>query len=457
MALQDARAEPSLGDGLGILKYIPEEMRLKVFESLVPDHLPIGVESDVSGDILGHNILRSRKALFSLCFTSKKCYALALPFLYKYVIITDHGQIASLLVTLIFNKERRAWIHRLAVLLKDFQFDGYDAYRLAEGYDFVDRAIRRLKAYNIENHEAIALDAFNEVGELLPQLKDMLAEAPAPSDLQSRGSSWDSDSSEPMGDGDWRELYEEDFGDVNQRLLQLLLEMQTNIKDILVINPSVFSQHLCPVETCGRIMEQFRLDPTQPCPENPLNNLLSIRKQSESNRQPRFDANPLAPEYLGSKDWEFYKDSGEWFFDDFLDDQGWLLPGPPPGDLIVFSHVTDLALYKSYTHPAQLRVILSSCKSLKVFCYTTKVRIWINQFSALPSTDEEEGIPVPTLQQALDEVRETLEELRLGFYCRGYAAYEEEAMAPHKVDVSGFPHLTKVDIDRAFDATLLPE
>lgn len=439
MAAQDDRADSSLGDGLGILHCIPEEVRLKVFESLVPDHLPIGTRSELSPDILG-----SRKALLSLCLTSKKCYGLALPFLYKYVIITDYVQVASLLVTLMFEKKRRAWIHRLAVLV-EFPLE-YHEETISHNCDFMTNTIDRLKEIDNQSLERDESRTLTGLRMILPELQDLIPAVPEP--LPYPDYIWYEDTR--------RRRYDEDLNYAHYDLLQTLFTLQINIKDILIVIMPAFDDGFCSPRCGSDIMDQFRLDRTQPHSENPLKNLLCIRKQSHRIEHLSFHPAPLAPEYLGSKDWEFHRDNGTWFFDDYMDGQGWSDLDSPLSDLTIFSHVTDLGLYKSWTHPAQLRVILSSCNSLKAFCYTTNATKWSITVEPLPSTDEQEGIPVPTLQQALDEVRGTLKELRLGWSRPGHVltAHEEEAVAPHRVDISGFPHLTpgKVDIDCCFDA-----
>ncbi|POS77131.1 hypothetical protein DHEL01_v204469 [Diaporthe helianthi] len=124
-------------------------MCLKVFKSLVPDRLPTGTGS--ISQPLPTDIQISRKALLALCLTSKECYNLALPLLYKHIIITDRAQMASLLVTITFQKDRRAWTRRLAVI-QSLKFT-------ESGVDLLERAISWLGTHEMQHEEQLSSSA----------------------------------------------------------------------------------------------------------------------------------------------------------------------------------------------------------------------------------------------------------------------------------------------------------
>ncbi|KAH8767333.1 hypothetical protein F5883DRAFT_644341 [Diaporthe sp. PMI_573] len=440
MAGQDGRADNGLDTGVFRLfdPGFPKELRLNVFESLVPDPLPIGTSPSLSPDILD-----SRAALVNLCLTNKECYALAMPLLYRHIIITDYVQMAGLLVNLIFFNDRRKWMRSLAVLV-EVEPEGYDDEKTDGNFHFMTRTISWLETYNTANPGPNVLGTFNAVRALLPRFADLIAEAPVVHE----------DSPDPdedyVPDG-FREFHASQLNDVYEQFLRLLLRMQINIKDILITVQDDFRQFLCPADLQHRIFTQFWVDPARPISENPFENLVSIRKQASPHNAVSFRQHPLEPEYIRSKNWEFFRDNGNWFFNDHLDEHGWPRHPQPPRDLRLFSHITKLGLHESLTHPALLRVILSSCTSLKALCYTTDATEWTRRFQPRVSAEEEE-IPAPTLQQALDVVSGTLTELRLGWDPWGAVLTEEEeaAVAPHRVDVSGFPRLTSCEIDQAF-------
>lgn len=81
--------------------------------------------------------------------------------------------------------------------------------------------------------------------------------------------------------------------------------------------------------------------------------------------------------------------------------------------------------------------------------YTTKATEWNREFATCALPAGERNV---TLQQALDEVRDTLTELHLGWAPWGDCLTEEDqaAVAPHRVDVSGFPRLKRVEIEEPF-------
>lgn len=464
MASQNGTADSLLALPASRLDKLPEELREIIFKGLVPDPIPTGTRLP-SADILG-----SRKALHSLCLTSKLSYATALPLLYKHVIITDYVQIASLLVTFITYPVRLKLMRNLSALVEFGEWGNKMevAANWRQNSGFMEQTVSRLKEndpqsreadvfenvdtveiFDIESIPTVEAFDFDSVKTIVSQLKDLMNCIPTELEESDGGFKYFLD----QESWDW---YENAVVDVYERLLQLLLLAQTDIEDILTTVPHGYGQSLCPEEMKKRIVGRFLSDPNQPVSENPFNNLRSIRKQAfpywrelGSNR-----LDPLEPEYLESKEWESFQDPGYYSFRRYLDAQGYLWPRSfePPGELIVFSHITALGLYKSRTHPALLRVMLSACKTLKSLAYTTNALDWTCEFVPLAATEEADEIPVPTLQQALDEVKDTLTDLYLGWYRTGRYSREHEAAAlgPHRVDVSDFPRLTSSEIDPVF-------
>lgn len=442
MASQDGTPDSGSDTAAFRLDKLPEELRIIIFKSLVPDRLPIGSDLPLSADILD-----SRKGLHSLCLTSWLTYPAALPLLYEHVIITEFVQMAGLLVTFIEHDDRRAWVHNLAV---NVVLPGtyYDSEMMRDNLKTMSRTISRLGKYKIETPVPNRPDNFSEVEDFLPQIKNVIKDEPSsPLDPEVDLIDWSWDG------------YENGLHDVYEHLLELLLEAQTNIKDILLTVPDNHGLSICNAATEAEIMTQFRSNPTQPISGNPFQNLRSIRTQAVVSMQEDTWTSCLpgdfGPENLSSTNWEFLQDNGDWgLINIWLNKQGWLRPNHSVRtELMIFSHVTRLCLYESSTHPAQLLVILSSCKDLESLTYTTNATAWPKRFVPLAATDDELGVPVPTLQQALDEVRETLTDLRLGWDDLWGAFSSEEAMAavaPHRVDVSDFPRLTSSEIDPIF-------
>lgn len=433
------------------LDLLPEELRIIIFKCLVPARIPTGTRLPPSADVL-----ESRKGLHSLCLTSRLTYPAALPLLYRHVIFTDYVQIASLLVTLDLYPLRRTLMRNVSALVRFGEWGSKMEVTVnwARTANFMDETVERLENPDTQNPVATACESVDTVETVVSdpvktvvtELRDLLDNIPTESEESEGGFTYFR-----YGEWDW---YESQVVEVYERLLHLLLQAPNNIEDILTIVPEGFGQSLCPQEMEESIIGQFLSDPNQPVSENPFNNLRSVRKQNLTGYPVSrcHGLDPLQPEHLESKEWEFFRDDVCWSLARYLDGQGWPRAFEPPRELIVFSHITTLRLYQSRTHPAILRLLLSSCKTLESLTYTTLPSHWSWKFVPLAATEDEGEIPVPTLQQALDEVKETLMDLCLG--CYSYSIYpmerEEAALAPHRVDVSDFPRLTSSQIDPAF-------
>lgn len=441
MASQNGTVDSGSDTAVFRLDKLPEELRIIIYKNLIPDRLPIRTGLPLSADILD-----SRKGLHSLCLTSWLTYPAVLPLLYRHIIITEFVQMAGLLVTFIEHDERRAWVYNLAVNV-ELPKTYYGSNMMRDNLETMSRTISRLYKYEIETPEPNRPENFDEVDDFLPRIEKIIKDEPSsPFDPEVDFIDWSWDG------------YENGLHDVYERLLELFLEAQTNIKDILLTVPNDRGLSLCNVVTQAQIMTQFGSNPTQPISDNPFQNLRSIRTQAvvsmQVDRWTSFDPDPFGPQHLSSTNWEFLRDNGKWgLINIWLNDQGWPRPDFSIGTgLMIFSHVTRLCLYESSTHPAQLRVILSSCKNLESLTYTTNATAWTDRFVPIAATDDELGVPVPTLQQGLDEVRETLTDLRLGWDPWGAILSEEEMalVAPHQVDVSDLPRLTSSEIDMVF-------
>lgn len=439
MASQNGTADSASDTAVFRLQDLPPEMCRCIFECLVPETLPIS-----SAEPLPTDTLECRKALVNVSYTSKQCRELVLPFLYRHIIITDYVQMAGVLTNLVCYDYPPAWMHSLAVLV-EFPPEKYDVGTIVDNILIMGHTNCQFKTEAKRKSESTKSETFKAVGALLDRFEWALPQLAAHECRYWRYF---------VGDLEYEE-YSSTLHEVYEPLLQLLLHVQTNIKDILITVPSDgFIQRLCPAELEDRVIGQFRSDLNKSVSENPFKKLRSIRKQSCPSKDTSVmcEPDPLRPEFLSSREWEFYWDNGSWFFDGYLDEHGWPRPTEPPRDLIVFSHITKLVLDGSSTQPAQLRVILSSCENLKSLTYMTNTTYWGDKFVSPAVMEDEAEVSVPTLQQALDEVKETLTYLCLAWkpWKGGLTGREWAALAPHRVDVSDFPRLTSSEIDPIF-------
>lgn len=244
----------------------------------------------------------------------------------------------------------------------------------------------------------------------------------------------------------------------HHRMLRIILYLGTRIEDILVTAP--LSAKLLDLSHHRKILVEDLNVMTRrqfPCPcsdqaefGDTFKSLRRIRTQAHNTRYKSLCAepNPLGLEFIKCQEWEFFRDSGRWM-SLFPRDAAPALRREPSKYLEIFSHVTDLRLYESMTHPAWLCRCLRYAKNLTIFCYTTRAREWNHTFPNSALTAGETGA---ALQQALEAVRDTLTGLRLGWAPWGADLTEEEeaAVAPHRVDVSRFPRLKTIEIDLPF-------
>ncbi|KAG6353623.1 hypothetical protein INS49_005331 [Diaporthe citri] len=419
---------------------LPAEIVIRVFESLMPDPLPIG-----TGLPLPTDTLASRKALVNLCLTSKECNEIALPLIYKNVVITTHVQTATLLVNLMTYNNRRGWIRSLAVVAGL----EYDEHSRQKDRAILTRAMAWLDKHETRDQESMMLGLFHDVRTLLPELSDHIQAIPVPDEVYAL----------PRvlyhfgrGDSYWDD-YERGLHQLYQQLLQFVIRLQTKVQDILVTVPEPsFDHHISPAAfedwTFGQThipsSVQARADR-----ENPFKTLRSIRKQADPSKDVNFKPH-VQLEHLKCQQWELFRDDGNWFFLCSTDHGGWPLSTEHPRHLLAFLHITELKLHETKTHPALLRLMLSYSKNLKSLCYTTNATEWNVNFST-PALPADEALAI-TLQQALDEVSGALSELRLGWVPWGADLTEEEeaAVAPHRVDVGSFSQIKSVDIDLPF-------
>lgn len=404
-----------LGTTTGMFRLLdlPTEIVTSIFESLVPAPLAIGTGLPLSTDIWA-----SRRALFNLCLTSKLCNEIAFPLTYKHIILTSRIQMANLLFDLINYQDRCAWIRSLAVL-EDFT--------LRKSSEEEDRAILihsrlLLETYKIEDQAGVLAKTVDQAKGLIHRL--------------------------------YVESSESHLHSFYHRLLQIILYLGIRIEDLLITapysrRPEHLSTHRQLVRTDLDAITSGRLPPTRSdlaAFGDTFKSLRRIRIQSDPRKRRRFEPLPLGLECLKSQRWDFFRDNGNWLS---LLPHGTAPQNQPSRYLKIFSHVTELRLYNSRTHPAWLRRCLRYAKNLKIFCYTTRATEWNHEFanSALASGEID-----ATLQQALEEVRDTLTDLRLGWTPSGADLTEQDraALAPHRVDVSGFPRLKSVDIDPPF-------
>lgn len=402
---------------------LPTEIITIIFENLVPAPLPTGTGLPLSDDILG-----SRRALVDLSLTSKLCKDIALPLVYRNIIITSRMQMANLLSDLLTHQNRCKWMRSIAVL------DDWIFQRFSEKDDraVLTRTRRSLETCEIR-HPAGLLD--KTIAEAKAFLYQLFVDIHSPAD-----------------DNGWylRMFY--------QRLIRIILYLGTRIEDLLIAvpHPSIYTDLLD-----YRSVVRGDLDATDSVGRQPpssdeaffgdtFKSLRRVRTQSASEDSRGFEPLPVTLAFNQCQRWELFRDNGRWWS---LLPYGYARYGgvldQPLRYLEIFSHITELRLYASKTHPAWLRQCLRRAKRLEKFTYTTKSTEWSREFAmcALPAGERD-----ATLQQALDEVRDTLTELHLGWAPWGaFLTIEDKAaVAPHRVDVSGFPRLKRVEIEEPF-------
>jgi hypothetical protein len=420
------------------------ELQGNILGNLVQPKLRTG-----TGLPLPFETIACRKALFSCCLVSKLWRDMSLPLLYYHVIITDHTQLASLLMSLLIHKERRGWIYWFSFLAEYIpDLKGY--YTTSWRNNSYSTVVRALNWWEAASHERTSLTdhahevlGHDQVGDALYKLLDVVTAVPAPGRAMMQ-----------MGLPEFE--FENELSNVYNQLLHLVLGSLTRIKDILFTeSPNWYTQDLSPQSWLDIFYTTYAQDPNRRPIGNRFLSLESIRKQINPRSGVYLTPDFLKPEFLASKKWELFRVSGSWFKSPHY---GRSLPRlEVPRDKGLFSHVVDLRLYQSKTQPALLRVVLSWCQSLEIFYLTTNPVFWDVKPNCpgWPYADDDPEHPTETLQQALEEVRYTLTELRLGF---DYAVrhrpvlfkQEEAAIEDHRVDVSGFPRLMKVDIAAPF-------
>lgn len=402
---------------------LPTEMITMIFENLVPAPLPTG-----TGMPLSTEILASRRALVNLSLTSKLCREIALPLTYRNIIISSRMQMANLLADLLTHQDRCGWMRSFAIL-EDWIFQN-----LSEKDDraVLTKSRRSLETCELRNPAGILAKTVAETKSYIYQLYV---------DIHS-----------PTDDQGWylRQFY--------QRLIRIILYLGTRIEDLLITVPhaSIYTDILD-----YRSAARGDLDATDPVGRQPASSnqdffgdtfkaLCRVRGQSDHTNILGFEPLPLTLAFDRCQRWELFRDNGKWWS---LLPYGYARHGGPIDQpfryLEIFSHVTELRLYDSRTHPAWLRQCLRRAKRLKKFTYTTKATEWNREFAtcALPAGERN-----ATLQQALDEVKDTLTELHVGWAPWGAYLTEEDhaAVAPHRVDVSGFPRLKRAGIEEPF-------
>ncbi|KAL2277606.1 hypothetical protein FJTKL_15352 [Diaporthe vaccinii] len=423
----EASIDLEMGTTVFRLPDLPTEIITNVFECLVPGPLPTGTGLPLSTDIL-----TSRRALINLRLTSKFCNEIALPLMYRNIIITSRMQMADLLVNLITHQDRCAWMRSLAVLA-DLTFQ---APSVRDDRAILTRLRRPLETNKISNQAEVLTKAIAKVQWQIYQLYD---EVPCP--LRNGA---------PLIHHGWRIRW------FYYRLLRAILYLGIRIEDILITAPySSQSHHLWHHRKVSREDLDAMTSSTIPPPSfaeaafgDTFKSLRRIRTQSDPRKRLRFEPLPVMLEFLKCQRWELCRDNGNWV-SLLQHGPGAAVRNQPSRYLEIFAHVTELRLYNSRTHPAWLRRCLRYAKNLKILCYTTRATEWNHEFanSALTSGEMD-----ATLQEALEEVRETLTDLRLGWTHSGADLTEQDrvAMAPHRVDVSRFPRLKSVDIDPPF-------
>lgn len=400
---------------------LPTEIVTQIFEHIVPAPLPTGTGLPLSKDIL-----TSREALVNLCKTSKICNKIAMPLVYRNIIITKRMQMAKLVADLLAHQDRCSWMRSVAVPV-DLVF--------RNNSDKVNRAalkliVPSLGTYECRNQRWASLEPIDYARRFIYKFSDDLVQG----------------NREEFSPRPWihRWFY--------LQLLRITLYLGNRIEDVLITAPHEYSDHEYYRQTCLGDLED--ITPGQFSAANSnlagvgdiFKALRRIRTQSDPHGHPGFCPQPLALEFVKSRQWEFLEDSGCWMS---LVNAGRVHPPEPYKYLNVFSHVTELSLLDSKTHPAWLRCCFRYAKNLEKFMYTTWPTNWNHRFQEWALTEEEGH---GTLQQALEEVRDTLTDLRLGLepWYEDFTAEDQALMAPHRVDVSQFPRLKRIDIDLEF-------
>lgn len=423
----EASIDLDMGTAVFRLLDLPTEIITNVFESLVPGPLPTGTGLPLSTDILA-----SRRALTNLRLTSKFCNEIVLPLMYRSVIITNRMQMGNLLVNLITHQDRCVWMRRVAVLA-DLIFQEPS---VQDDRAILTRLRGPLETMEISNQTAVLTKDIARVKRFVYQLYDEIPPLSRNRPL--------------LVHYGWRIRW------FYHRLLRVILYLGIRIEDILITAPYSSQSH--DIWHHRKIARQDLDEMTSsqiPPPSSDeaalgdtFRSLRRIRTQSNPRLRVSFEPVPVNLEFLKCQRWELFRDNGNWAS---------LLPHglrrtpriQPSKYLEIFSHVTELRLYNSRTHPAWLRRCLSYAKNLKIFCYTTRATEWNYEFARSALSPGETGA---TLQQALEEVRDTLTDLRLGWASSPYGLTMQDgaALAPHRVDVSRFPRLERIDIDPAF-------
>lgn len=402
---------------------LPAEIIIMIFKNLVPAPLPTETGLPLSTDFSA-----SFRALVDLSFTSRLSREIALPLMYSNVVISSRVQMANLLVSLLTHQDRCAWMRSLAVL-EDWSFQKFSE---KDDRAVLTRTRRALETCEIRQPAGLLAKTVAEAKAFLYQL---FIDIHAPTD-----------------DHGW---YLSMF---YQRLIRIILYLGTRVEDLLIMmpDPSVYTDLMD-----YRSLARRELDSIDPVARQPASSdeaffgdtfkaLHRVRTQSDPTSSSGFEPLPLALAFNKCQRWELFCDNGKWWS---LLPYGHAWQGglfdQPCRYLEIFSHVTELRLYASRTHPAWLRQCLRRAKQLEKFTYTTKATEWSREFAmiALPAGERD-----ATLQQALDEVRDTLRELHLGWAPWGAYLTEEDlaAVAPHRVDVSGLPRLKRAEIEEPF-------
>lgn len=402
---------------------LPTEIITMIFKNLVPAPLPTGTRLPLSTDVSA-----SFRALVDLSLTSRLARQIVLPLVYSNIVITKRMQMASLLVSLLTHQDRCTWMRSLAVL-EDWSFQRFSE---KEDRAVLTRSRRALETCEIRQPAGLLAKTVAEAKAFVYQLF-----------IEIHG---------PTTEKGW---YLSMF---YQRLIRIILYLGTRVEDLLIMmpDPSVYTDLMD-----YRSLARRELDSIDPVARQPassdqaffgdtLKSLRRVRTQSDPASISGFEPLPLALAFNKCPRWELFCDNGKWWS---LLPYGYARNGglldQPYIYLEIFSHVTELRLYSSKTHPAWLRQCLRRAKNLEKLSYTTKATEWSHDFTAVALPAGERGA---TLQQALDEVRDTLSELHLGWAPWGaYLTEEDEAaVAPHRVDISGFARLKRIEIEEMF-------
>lgn len=419
--------------GLGGL---PTELIVKIFENLVPDPLPIGTAIPLSSDIMA-----SRKALLNLCLISKQCHKMALPLVYRNVIITNSTQTALLSVVLLTYADRRGWTRSLA-MIANLDYNRHVRRDLAQ-------AMSWLWNFDTQSLNTTELGIFHEVRAYICRLDDYIHNMTR-RNASSSGTRWRLSVSGIRAE--WQR-HDKAVQGLYQKLLQCVMRLQPNLEEYLATVPRNTSDPYLSDESLEDDSDGPYSLPiqNQACAdsESPVKTLRRVKKQA--NPKSNYSLVPnLEINFLRCREWEFLRDDGNWFF---LCEAEYPTVFPTtqlPRHLMGLSHITELKLHETKTHPAMLWLVLSHCKSLRALCYTTKATEWNANFAT--SALAPAMAAGTTLQHALDQVREGLTELRVGWVPWGADLTGEElaAVDPHRVNVSGFPRLKSIDLDLVF-------